>query len=121
MKTTHLDSVFPMTIALFNLGHFPIDLSQDCCSTFLGVYDGVRVGCRRYKLTVGVTLDSDTRKVTTKCKFIHLPKTITDVRLLLPHRFCYLRHLTLQLLPLEDTPDKLGSGSTLLLQAHEFF
>jgi len=66
MKTTDLDPVFPMMIALFNPGHFPIDLGQNRCSAFLGAYDGIRVRRRRYKLAVVVALNSDTGKATTK-------------------------------------------------------
>jgi hypothetical protein len=56
----HLNSVFPMMIALFDPGHLPIDLCQDCRSALLGPYNRIVVQSQRHKIArvVGLELDS---------------------------------------------------------------
>jgi hypothetical protein len=56
----HLNSVFPMMIALFNLGHLLINLHQDGHRPLPWSYNSVMVQSQRYKVAQVVQLELDT-------------------------------------------------------------
>ena len=63
-QTVHLNSVFPMMIALFDPNYLPIDLCQDSLHALLWLYKSVVVQFWIYKVAQVVRLELDAPNAT---------------------------------------------------------